>query len=143
MLFALETDTLRGPINVTSPQPVRHAEFMADLAKRRRSLVGVKAPAGLMRAFLGELAQLFVDGQKVLPVAAFALGFKFRFEKLHGALNDLLSCKPVSHRVRSCLFSSLPASYNEEIDQHVDPKRSHTEHNLNLMSKTIGINQRD
>ena len=91
--FALDTDTLQGPINATSPQPLRHAEFIADLATRYRSLIGIKAPALLLRKLMGELSQLFVDGQKVMPVVASEHGFEFRFETLHDALEDLFNRK--------------------------------------------------
>ena len=91
--FAIETDALHGPVNGTTQRPVHHEDLILDLAKRRHSLFGIKIPAAIFRAALGELSQLFVDGQKVVPLSAPALGFKFRFEKLNRALDDLVSRK--------------------------------------------------
>jgi NAD dependent epimerase/dehydratase family enzyme len=48
-------------------------------------------PAIVLRAALGELAELFVDGQRVLPKRALELGFTFRYETIDSALHALLT----------------------------------------------------
>lgn len=92
ILFVLEQKTLAGPINATAPAPVRHGELMHGIAAALgRRLLPVALPAAVLRALLGELAQLFVDGQRVAPARATALGFKFRYPTIEPALRDLLA----------------------------------------------------
>lgn len=106
--FATKTQALRGPVNATTPGAVRHEEMMAQLAKRGHSRFVIRVPARLMRLLLGELAEIFVDGQKVAPVAAPALGFEFRFEKLHRALNNLLDQKTDGETIEVYYDSACP-----------------------------------
>jgi uncharacterized protein (TIGR01777 family) len=87
LMFALERRTLTGAINATAPMPVRYDEFMAALAAAlRRPLWPLHVPSGLVRLALGELAELFVDGQRVLPARATELGFAFRYPNVTAAL---------------------------------------------------------
>jgi hypothetical protein len=91
MLFVLDQETLAGPLNATAPTPVRHAELMRAIAATlRRRLLPFAAPSALLRTALGELAQLFVDGQRVVPDRATALGFRFRYATMDAALEDAL-----------------------------------------------------
>lgn len=91
VVLALDRADLRGPINATAPAPVRQQELMAGIAAvLRRPLWPLRVPAPLLRFALGELAELFVDGQRVLPERALALGFSFRYPELGAALEDLL-----------------------------------------------------
>jgi hypothetical protein len=89
IVFVLDQRTLAGPINATAPEPVTHRQFMHTLAaSMQRRLLPFAVPACLLRAALGELAQLFVDGQRVMPARAQALGFEFRYPGLDAALAD-------------------------------------------------------
>jgi uncharacterized protein (TIGR01777 family) len=91
MTFVLDEATLAGPINATAPAPVRHAELMATIAaKLHRPLWPVRIPARLLRWGLGELAELFVDGQRVTPDRLQALKFSFRYATLDAALQQAL-----------------------------------------------------
>jgi uncharacterized protein (TIGR01777 family) len=91
MLFVLDQRTLAGPINATAPTPVRHRELMhAIAATLDRRPIWLRVPRRLLRLALGELAQLFVDGQRVLPSRALALGFSFRYATIGAALTAAL-----------------------------------------------------
>jgi NAD dependent epimerase/dehydratase family enzyme len=82
---------LAGPINATAPTPVRHAELMAAIAATLgRPLWPVRIPARALRLALGELAELFVDGQRVVPERLGALKFKFRYPTIAAALEQAL-----------------------------------------------------
>ena len=106
--FAIKTPALEGPVNATAPGAVRHEEMMAQLAKRGHSRFSARVPARLMRGLLGDLAEIFVDGQKVAPVAAPALSFEFRFEKLQRALNNLLGQKTDGGAIKVFYDSACP-----------------------------------
>jgi NAD dependent epimerase/dehydratase family enzyme len=90
-LFVLDQETLAGPLNATAPEPVRHDELMAIMAAQlHRPLWPVRIPAGALRCVLGELAELFVDGQRVTPERLLALKFQFRYPTIESALEQLL-----------------------------------------------------
>lgn len=95
MLFVLAEERLAGPCNATAPEPVTHARLMQGIARalgRRPIPLGVSARA--LRAVLGELAELFVAGQRVLPERAIALGFEFTHRKIDAALATTLGPRP-------------------------------------------------
>jgi uncharacterized protein len=98
--FVLDERVLAGPINATAPEPVRHEQLMRMLARvLDRKLLPLRIPAGLIRIALGELAELVVDGQCVVPARARALGYRFRHPNLSGALVDCLG-RPVGRPSR-------------------------------------------
>jgi NAD dependent epimerase/dehydratase family enzyme len=79
-----------GAINATAPTPVTQAEFARALGRVLHRPVRLGIPAGLLRAGLGEMAGMLVDGQRVLPRRALDIGFAFRCHDLDSALRDLL-----------------------------------------------------
>lgn len=88
--FCIKQEDISGGINVTSPQPVRQQKFAAALAAQFGRSIPVRVPAGILRAALGEMSQLLLEGQKVLPTKALSAGFAFRYPELSAALADLL-----------------------------------------------------
>ena len=93
--FVLAEKTLAGPVNATAPVPVRHDELMKTIASTlRRPLWPVRIPASILRFGLGELAELFVDGQRVTPDRLLALKFRFRYATLGAALEQALASTP-------------------------------------------------
>jgi len=93
--FVLAEKTLAGPVNATAPVPVRHDELMKTIASTlRRPLWPVRIPASILRFGLGELAELFVDGQRVTPDRLLALKFRFRYATLGAALEQALAPTP-------------------------------------------------
>jgi uncharacterized protein len=90
--FVLKEATLAGQVNATAPVPVRHDELMTAIATAlRRPLWRVHVPAWLLRFALRELAELFVDGQRVTPNRLLALKFRFRYENVGAALEQALA----------------------------------------------------
>ncbi|MFZ0426622.1 MAG: TIGR01777 family oxidoreductase [Acidobacteriota bacterium] len=88
---ALGDERWDGPFNLTAPNPVTNAEFSRQLARvlRRPQLLFVPAP--LLRLAFGEMADaLLLEGQRVLPERALALGYQFAFRQIEPALEDLL-----------------------------------------------------
>lgn len=88
--FAIDTPRVSGALNAVSPEPVTHRQFQHALAQQLRRPLWLRAPSLVIRALLGEMAQLLVDGQRVVPARAAALGFKFRYRRLQDALAVLL-----------------------------------------------------
>lgn len=89
-LAVLEDRRFEGPVNATAPAPVTMKEFASTLGRVLHRPAFVPAPAFAIRAAMGEMASLVLDGQRVLPAKASSLGFRFRFEKLEPALREIL-----------------------------------------------------
>jgi uncharacterized protein len=88
--WAILTEALRGPLNLTAPQPETNAQFARTLGEvlRRPSLV--PTPAFALRLALGEMADAAIlSGQRVLPARAQALGYAFRYPTLRAALDAI------------------------------------------------------
>ncbi len=88
--LALENPQAQGPVNATAPDPVRNRDLARSLGRvlRRPSLL--VAPAFAVRAALGEMAEVVLASQRVVPRQALALGYRFRWPSLEPALRDLL-----------------------------------------------------
>lgn len=80
-----------GAFNATAPEPVRQAQFATALAARFGHPRRVRVPERALRLAMGEMAQLLVDGQRVLPFKAKCRGFEFEHATLDAALADLRS----------------------------------------------------
>ncbi len=91
LLAALDDDRFEGPVNGTAPAPVPMKELAAALGRVLRRPAFAPAPAFAIRAAMGDMAALVLDGQRALPRKALALGFHFRFPELEPALRDLLA----------------------------------------------------
>jgi len=89
-VFALETDALAGPVNVTAPEPIRNRDFTRVLARRLHRPAVFPAPAFALRTALGPMAdELLLSSTRVLPKALQQAGFPFRRTELDDALNVL------------------------------------------------------
>ena len=88
--YALVSDTLSGPVNATAPVPVTNAEFTRRLARALHRPAFMAVPEFGLRAVLGEMADVLLTSQRVLPTVLMNAGYGFRFANLDEALADLL-----------------------------------------------------
>lgn len=86
ILFLLDNDSLSGAINATAPEPVTNEQFTKKVAAHYKRPVFFKAPAFLLRTLLGELSQLFLQGQRVVPEKLLQSGFQFEQKSLDDML---------------------------------------------------------
>jgi uncharacterized protein (TIGR01777 family) len=87
--FAIESQ-VRGPLNGVAPYPTTNSEFTRELAHALRRPAVFPMPGFVLRLLFGEMADVLLDSQRVVPGAAEAAGFRFRFPQLAPALTDLL-----------------------------------------------------
>ena len=90
-LHALETESVRGPVNGASPTPIRNEEFtkvMGELLKRP-TLFAV--PEFALRMLPANEASLLLDSERIIPEKALQTGFRFRYPDLRTALTDVLN----------------------------------------------------
>jgi uncharacterized protein (TIGR01777 family) len=89
--FAIENASVRGAINVVSPQPLQNAEFTKALARAMHRPALFPAPGFALRLALGEMADaLLLSSQRVLPQVLEKLGYRFLHSDLPAALNSLV-----------------------------------------------------
>lgn len=81
---------LDGPVNLTSPHPVRNAEFVATMARLLHRPAVLAVPGFALRIALGELADEALGGQRALPARLSAAGFQFAYPRLDEALRVAL-----------------------------------------------------
>ena len=91
ILHALDHQGVSGPVNAVAPDAVRQREAAEVLGRLlgRPSILPV--PAIAVRLAVGEMATLVLDGQRAVPRAALASGYRFRYPELEPALRSLLS----------------------------------------------------
>lgn len=89
ILHALHQETVRGPINLVSPAPVRQSEFAQTLGSTLGKPSILRIPKWALRLALGEMSDLVLNSQRVLPKALRETGFNFKYHLLRSALEDL------------------------------------------------------
>ena len=89
-LYAAKTDSLSGPVNGASPNPVRNSEFTQALGTLLNKPTVCTVPSFLLSTLLPEQSSLVLDSQRVLPEKLLNSGFQFQFPSLNEALQDLI-----------------------------------------------------
>lgn len=88
--FAIEKAEAHGPINVAAPESVQNSAFGKTVARVLGRPHYFPVPGFALRAALGEVAILVLEGRHVVPERLQQMGFEFRFPTLEAALSDLL-----------------------------------------------------
>lgn len=90
ILFALDHGDVQGAMNATAPNPVTNAEFTRELGSALHRPAVFPVPSLALKLLFGEMSEVLVASQRVLPVAALRWGYSFRFPELAGALQAVL-----------------------------------------------------
>ncbi|HXX30333.1 MAG TPA: TIGR01777 family oxidoreductase [Myxococcaceae bacterium] len=89
--FALRTPGLKGPVNLTAPEPVTNGAFTEVLGKVLRRPTPAPVPALAVLAVFGEMGrQTVLASAQVAPRALLEAGFTFRWPGLDEALGFCL-----------------------------------------------------
>ena len=92
ILFALETESLRGPINVVSPQPVTNLEFTKTLGRALSRPTIFAVPKFAARLAFGEVADaLLLSSARVEPLRLKEAGYKFQYPTLEATMHHIIS----------------------------------------------------
>jgi uncharacterized protein (TIGR01777 family) len=87
LLFALETQSLAGAVNVVSPNPIRNTEFTSALARQVHRPAVLPVPAFALRLALGQMAdEALLASARVVPAKLLAAGFEFAHPTVDKAL---------------------------------------------------------
>jgi uncharacterized protein len=91
MQLAIASPSLKGPVNVVAPEPVRNADFARVLGRVLHRPAIIPAPKFALRLALGEMADaLLLSSQRVLPEQLLKAGYAFRYKDLESALRAVL-----------------------------------------------------
>lgn len=90
VLHAITNEQVRGPMNVTSPNPVTNRGLTHTLAKVVGKPAIFPVPVFALRLQYGEMASVLMDSQRVLPKVALATGYQFDHPQLEEALRHIL-----------------------------------------------------
>lgn len=87
--LALRDAAMLGAVNATSPHAVTQEQLQQAIAGSLQRPLWLRVPARPIRLALGELAQLLVDGQRVVPARALELGYHFQYPDIDSALAQI------------------------------------------------------
>ncbi len=89
---ALITDSLKGPVNVTSPNPITNREFTKTLGRVLKRPTIMPMPAIGARLAFGEMAnELLLASTRVEPKKLLDVGYHFQYPELEDALKHILN----------------------------------------------------
>jgi len=89
--LALGNDSLRGPLNIVSPNPVRNEEFTKVLGHALNRPTAMSIPAFAARLAFGEMAdEMLLVSQRVVPKKLEEAGFEFQYPELDGAFTKYI-----------------------------------------------------
>lgn len=89
-LHVLDRPDLRGAFNAVAPSPVRMKSFTDLLGKKLNKPVLIKLPESPLRLLMGDASMPATDGIKVFPKRVLESGFRFRYNTIEEALDNLL-----------------------------------------------------
>ncbi len=90
-LAALDSPDFAGPINAAAPNPVTNKDFSHALGRALHRPAVAPVPGFTIKAMYGEMAQIVLDGVRMVPGRAAELGYEFVHPDLDEALRSTLS----------------------------------------------------
>jgi uncharacterized protein (TIGR01777 family) len=88
--WAISSPAVVGAINATAPEPVTNAEFSRALGRALHRPSWLPVPRFALKALFGEMAEaMLINGQRVVPARATALGFPYRYQRIDEAMAAL------------------------------------------------------
>ncbi len=88
-VHAVETASMEGAYNATSPFPVLQRDFAATLAEVLRRPAWFPVPAFALKLAFGDMAEIFLTSQRVSARKIENAGFAFDFPGLKEALHEI------------------------------------------------------
>lgn len=86
----LVSETIRGPVNVTSPNPVTNRDFTRILASGLKRKPFLPVPAFALKALPGGMEEMFLNSLRVEPTVMKSRGFKWQYPDLESAIHSLI-----------------------------------------------------
>jgi hypothetical protein len=93
LLHAARTAAVRGAMNAVSPHPVTNAEFTRALGHAVHRPAFLPIPKTALRIAFGEISEVLMASQRVLPRVADTTGYTFKHTQLDGALAAVMAAR--------------------------------------------------
>ena len=87
--YLIAHPVLNGPFNLTAPHPVTNKQFSQTYAQVLRRPCVFPMPEFVLRLAMGEMADLLIYGQNAIPESLVKAGFRFDYEHLDKALQNV------------------------------------------------------
>lgn len=91
ILHIQQHKTLQGVINLTAPNPVSNKHFTQALASSLNRPCRLSTPAWLLKILLGEMSDILLFGQNVVPKKLIDSGFSFKYPNVEKSLTHLVN----------------------------------------------------
>ncbi len=85
-IFLMKHNCKHFAYNGVSPDPVNNKEFTKRLGSQLKRPTIFPVPKFVLQLIFGEMSQILLEGQKVLPTRLLDEGFSFKYKKLEHAL---------------------------------------------------------
>jgi uncharacterized protein (TIGR01777 family) len=92
-IYLIENDGKSNIYNSTSPVPVTNTVFTKILGSVIHRPTFMPLPESVLKILLGEMSDILLKGQRVVPDQFLKEGFEFKFATLDAALSDILKYK--------------------------------------------------
>jgi len=90
IVFTLGAESLAGPVNIVTPNPVTNAEFTRALGRALHRPTLFPLPAAVVKVILGEMGQaLLLSSQRAVPSKLESSGHRFLHPELDEALRSM------------------------------------------------------
>ncbi len=89
-MAAIDNPTFQGPINASAPEPVTNKVFVKALGRAINRPAVAPVPGFTVKLLYGEMSQIVLTGQRMVPGRAAELGYAFEHPDLDEALRDTL-----------------------------------------------------
>jgi uncharacterized protein (TIGR01777 family) len=90
MMFIIENQEMKGPVNFCAPNPVRNRDFAKALGKVLGRPSFMKTPSFMIRTLMGEMGTALLGSQRVVPDKLLKNGFEFQYPEIGKALRNLV-----------------------------------------------------
>ena len=87
--YALSEKNMSKVVNAVSPQPVSNLIFSKALAKSLSRPCIFPVPPFMLKLVYGEMSQIMLDSQRILPRALMQSGYEFKYPEIDKALDQL------------------------------------------------------
>lgn len=91
--YLLENEDTSGVYNVAAPTPVPQHIMAKAIGKAMKRPSFFPTPDIFFKLIFGELSTTVLDGQRIIPARLLDSGFKFKFETIEPAVDDLINNK--------------------------------------------------
>ena len=89
--WMLDNPSASGPYNCSAPNPVTNAQFTSALGRAISRPTVLPVPATALKLLFGEMSEILLASDRMLPQRLLAEGFEFRYPDIAAALAAIFS----------------------------------------------------